>query len=360
MSDWSNPNRFQLEALHEALLFAYPRPTDLNLLLQFGLGRDYFSLAPVGESYKNALLAILLGARGDGWLQDLVQKAREEKPHSPKLSSLDRSFKMTDAEVPTALGRTLEDIVRHDANYQDLIPWVQKLEGLAWKTCRIEYPVNTAQGTGWLISPDLVITNWHVIDRAFLGGDWTPSEFVCRFDYAVTSSGTQKGLEVRLSDKWCVDSSPPSPSELGTGTGNPTDATLDYALLKLEKSVDGGQTPAGEQRGWVKVNKAQPLPKPHDIIFVVQHPEGLPVKLAPGDVAGTSNDQLRIFHTANTQKGSSGSLVVDAKLEPIALHHAGDLLYNRGKLGQPENNQAVPIGKIVARLIEKGHLTTSP
>jgi hypothetical protein len=357
MADWNNPSRFQLEALHEAILFAYPRPADLNMLLQFNLGKSYFSLAPVGDSYKNALLAILVEARGDGWLKELVQEARKDKPQSPKLLSLDRSFEMTDAEVPNAIGRTLEDIVRKEADYEDLIPWVQKLEGLARKICRIEYPINTAQGTGWLIGPDLLITNWHVVDRAFPGGDWIASEFVCRFDYAVTSLGTQKGLEVRLSDKWCVDASPPSPSELGTGTEGPTGATLDYALLRLERSVGKEQTPAGDQRGWVKVNKAQPLPQPHEIIFVVQHPEGLPVKLAPGDVDRTSDDGLRIFHTANTNSGASGSLIVNTKLEPMALHHAGDVLYNRGKIGKPEKNQAVPIGKIVARLIGNRHLS---
>jgi hypothetical protein len=107
----------------------------------------------------------------------------------------------------------------------------------------------------------------------------------------------------------------------------------------------------------VKVNKAQPLPRQHEIIFVVQHPEGLPVKLAPGDVAGISEDNLRVFHTANTKPGASGSLIVNAKAEPIALHHAGDLLYNTGKIGKPVKNQAVPIGKVVTRLIENGHLT---
>jgi hypothetical protein len=38
---------------------------------------------------------------------------------------------------------------------------------------------------------------------------------------------------------------------------------------------------------------------------------------------------------------------VDARLEPIALHHAGDLLYPRGNLGAPRRNQAVPIGLII-------------
>jgi len=356
MADWINPSSFQLEALHEALLFAYPSPADLNLLLQFKLGKNYKVIAPVGESYRNALLDILLQARGDGWLKDLVAAAQKAKPRSPKLLSLSRAFDMTEAEIPDAIGRNLEDIVREEANFQDLIPWIQRLEGLAWKTCRIEYPVNNAQGTGWLIGPDLVITNWHVVERAFPGGDWKPGEFVCRFGYAATAAGAQAGTEVRLANSWCIDSSPPSLSELGTGNEGPNGLTLDYAILKLEKSIGRASTNDGEERGWVKVNKNQPLPCAGEIIFVVQHPEGMPLKLATGDVSGIADDLLRLYHSANTKRGSSGSLVVNTKLEPIALHHAGDLLYSRGKIGKPDKNQAVPIGKIADRLIGRGIL----
>ncbi len=357
MPDWNNPNRFQLEALHEAILFAYPRPADLNLLLQFGLGKDYFQIAPVGESYKNALLTILLDARGAGWLTDFVKKAKQDKPQSPKLLCLSRNFDLVSTEIPDTLDRTLEDIVRKDSDFIDLIPWIQKLERLAWRTCRIEYPVNTAQGTGWLVGSDLLLTNWHVIEQALpIHGFWNAKEIVCRFDYAATSKGTSAGIEVSLADDWCIDASPPSPFELGIGDEGPTNQTLDYALIRLSKSIGNDQTiTTGETRGWVKISKEQPLPPQHSIIFVIQHPAGLPIKLAVGDLTGKSDDTFRIFHSANTEPGASGSIILNAKLEPIALHHAGDLLYNRGIIGTPKKNQAVPLDKILSKLIEKGH-----
>jgi len=357
MADWNSPTPFQLKALHEALLFAYPSSADLNTLLQLGFGQGYAALAPVGENYFNGLLAILLQARGAGWLKDLVQKARQDKPRSPKLLVLDRSLELTAADIPDFLGRSLEDIVRHEAQEADLIPWVRKLETYGWRTCRIEYPVNTPQGTGWLVAPDLLLTNWHVIDRALPGGDRQATEFVCRFDYAVTAGGTtQSGIEVRLAPVWCVDSSPPSTSELGTGTDAPTSETLDYALLRLARAVGNEQMSTGERRGWVEIKANQGLPRPNEIVFVIQHPEGLPVKLTAGDVKGTEANNVRIFHSANTKGGASGSVMVNAKLESIGLHHAGDVLYNRGKIGAPEQNQAIPIGCIFARLKAKGHL----
>ncbi len=356
MVDWSNPSGFQLEALHEALLFAYPTPLDLNNLLVLRLERTYAAVAPVAVDYDNALIVILQRARAEGWLQTLVEKARRHRPNSPKLRVLDRSLEITAVEVPASLGQVLEDIVRHEGQFVDLFPWIAKLEKYGWRTCRIEYPVNTAQGTGWLVGPDLLLTNWHVIDRALPGGDRQATNFVCRFDYAETAAGTQGGTEVRLAQDWCVDASPPSAFELGTGTDAPSNETLDYALVRLAKGVGNEPTAAGEMRGWVVPRADQGLPQQNEIVFVVQHPEGLPVKLAAGDVKGTSPDNFRFFHSANTKGGASGSVVVNAKLDVIGLHHAGDLLYHRGKIGTPDRNQAVPIGHIISRLQAKGHL----
>lgn len=355
MADWSDPSPFQLAALHEALLFAYPKPSDFHVFLVLKLGKTYDQLAPPGVNYRAGLLSILETARGDGWLEELVQRARQDKPKSPKLLSLEKNLDLTRVEIPQPLGRNLEDIVRGDSGFKDLIPWVQQLAGLAAMTCRIECPVNTAQGTGWLVGADRLITNWHVIDRALPGGDWNPAEVVCRFDYAVTSGGTTPGIEVRLAGDWCIDASPPSDSELGTGNDAPTGDTLDYAVLKLERPFAQESYSGGETRGWIRLKPEQPLPKPGEIIFVVQHPEGLPVKLAAGDIDSTSADGLRIFHTANTAGGASGSVVLNAGLEPIALHHAGDMRYHRGIIGTPKVNQAIPIGKIAARLIAQGH-----
>ena len=57
----------------------------------------------------------------------------------------------------------------------------------------------------------------------------------------------------------------------------------------------------------------------------------------------------RLYHNANTLPGSSGSPCLNAKLEIIGLHNAGDALYH-GVVGFPNRNQAVPIGTILAWL----------
>jgi len=357
MTNWSNPNPLQWQALHEALLFAYPAPADLNTLLVLNLGRTYAELAPAGDNYRNALTAILLQARSAGWLHDLVQAARRDKPQSPKLLLIDRSLELTTVEIPKYLSRNLDAIVREDGGFQDLMPWVEQLAALAQRTCRIECPVNTARGTGWLVGRDLLLTNWHVIADALPSGTRQSSEFVCRFDYATTSTATRPGTGVGFAQDWCLDASPPSAAELGTGQDAPNLDTLDFALIRLATPVGAEISPTGGQRGWVAVKGDEALPRAGEIVFVIQYPQGLPVKLATGDIEANAADGLRIFHSANTAPGSSGAIVVNAKLDPIGLHHAGDALYQCGKSGIPKRNQAIPIGRIVTRLKANGHLT---
>lgn len=353
--DWTSPTSFQLAALHEALLFAYPTHLDFETLLMLRLNRSYAVLAPVNATYENGLLALLVRSRAEGWLDKLVRAARQQRPQSPKLRLLERSGELTEVELPEQAG-VLEDIVRNSGEFADLMTWVKKLESLGMRTCRIENPVNTAQGTGWLVGPDLVLTNWHVIDQAILGGSWKAQDFVLRFDYAVTAAGPQGGIEQHLASAWLVDSSPPAACELGTGDGQADVETLDFALLRLAQPVGSQPGPTGEARGWATLDANRALPAERDLVFVVQHPEGLPVKLAAGDVAAVGAGSFRFFHTADTKGGSSGSVIVDARLQPVGLHHAGDAAYNRGLIGKPERNQAVPIGLIAARLKAGGHL----
>lgn len=172
MADWSDPTPFHLEALHEALLHAFPSHLDLDNLLTLKLGRSYAQLAPVHADYFSGLTALLKQARAAGWLDELVRKAVKAKPHNPRLRTLERSARLAPAHVPAALDVTLQDIVRQAMGTQDLLPWLAKLEAIGRGTCRIEHPVNTARGTGWLVGRDLLLTNWHVVAQALPGGSW--------------------------------------------------------------------------------------------------------------------------------------------------------------------------------------------
>jgi hypothetical protein len=355
MADWNNLSGFQLEALEEALLFAYPTPQLFDMFLQLKLNQRYDRLAPFGQPYDVAMLYILGRAQGGGWLHTLAEKARQDKPMSPKLLLLDRALGITRIDVPSSFGLEFQDIVRTGTGFRDLFPWIEQLDRLGRQVCRIDYlefPVGQqAVGTGWLVRPDIVLTNWHVVRRV-IAKEWKPDQLVCRFDYFVDVKGMHGGTLARLAKDWCLDWSSASSSEVGSGTEPPTSETLDYALLHLNDAIGDKAGLDGNKRSWMKINKTQAAPKEKDIVLIVQHPAGDPVKLAIGTVMGSTSNELRLLHDANTAKGSSGSPMVNIKLEPIGLHHAGDLLYD-GKIGSPQQNQAIPIGAIIDRL-EKG------
>jgi len=353
--DWTDPEPFEAKALHEALMFAYPRASDFDTFLQFNFGRSYYHLAAETANYRRGLLEVLLLARGEGWLEDIFTKARRHLPKSPKLLQLDRNLGLARPEGEQ-IGRRLEDIVRNEGHFQELMPWIDKLGKLGSQTCRIECPVNLPQGSGWLVGPDLVLTNWHVIEKILPGGPWNASDVVCRFDYVVTGAGAQPGTGVGLAENWCVDVSPASPSETGRGTQEPDADMLDYALIRLGTAVGTAPSPASPARGWVTLRGNELAPPDDAIVCVLQYPDGYPLKLSLGDVVKGPAHGFRFLHTADTRGGSSGSLVLDAACEPVGLHHAGDLNYHMGKIGKPETNQAVPIGLIADRLKARGHL----
>jgi hypothetical protein len=350
MADWQNANGLQLLMIQDALLDAFPDPDKMEMLLDLRLGQRYPQLVKGNTTYDTAIYQILSAARANNWLGSLIAAAQLTNAGNLKLRALRPLTELT-AALPPA-GRQLEDIVRIDGALADVIPWIEWLNQLRSQVCRIENPVNQASGTGWLVGPDLVMTNWHVI-RKVLAGTKKATDVACRFDYVADSAGTNPGVTVPLAASWCVDSSQASPSELGTGPEGPSGDLLDYALLRLAKPVGADEVSPGHARGWIKTPRNTPTPPVNSIVFVLQHPDGDPLKLAIGIARGDADNGTRVLHDANTLGGSSGSPCFNAKLELVALHNAGDPLYD-GVIGSPAQNQAVPIEPILAKLESHG------
>lgn len=348
MPDWTNATGMQLRIVQEALLSAFPRPDDFEMLLMLQLNQSYAQLTAGSANYRYAVFQVLVDAKAKNWLGDLVKVARRENSGNPKLKVLDPLADLTSAPAPN--GGKLEDIVRDDGGFVDVIPWVERLDKLRTQICRIECPVNSAVGTGWLVADDLLLTNWHVVRRV-LAGEKQPGDVVCRFDYATSSAGTNKGVECGLAATWCEAFSEASNVETGKGPEEATNEQLDYALLRLAQPMGAmnGANAAGGARGFVKTKRGTATPAANDVVFVLQHPQGDPLKMAIGVARGANANTTRVLHDANTESGSSGSPCFNAKLELVALHHAGDLLYD-GVIGAPTQNQAVPLEPILARL----------
>lgn len=99
-----------------------------------------------------------------------------------------------------------------------------------------------------------------------------------------------------------------------------SDTALDYALVEVLDPLPDYIKP-------VPI-KAQTQVDPLDPLMIVHHPRGLPQRLSRFRcvaVTETGQPDVILGHRCDTQHGSSGSLVVDENLIPVALHHRAGL-----------------------------------
>lgn len=230
----------------------------------------------------------------------------------------------------------------------DIRVWQDKLLRIERQVCRVEMG-GDAIGTGFLVGPDTVLTNWHVLEEAKQAGK--NDKLGCRFDYVRLPDGTvQPGQLALLAPSGEIDTSSYSKAETTEAPDNPppTNDELDYALLRLSSQV-GEQQVEGRVRGWISLPSTV-LPVPTDApILIVQHPEGSPMKLALDTqaVIGFNGNGTRVLYRTNTDPGSSGSPVFTMDWDIVALHHYGDPRWQN-----PLFNQGVPI-ELVRRRIER-------
>lgn len=232
----------------------------------------------------------------------------------------------------------------------DVRVWQDRLIKIERQVCRIEMD-GKALGTGFLVGPDTVLTNWHVFEIAKSAD--RVHQLGCRFDYVRLPNGqTDVGQLVMLSSVGGLDSSPCSVAEKSgyPDAPLPTVNELDYALLRLAAPV-GEEEIEGAPRGWITLpNSVLPLPTDAPIL-IVQHPEGTPMKLALDTqaVIGLNGNRTRLRYRTNTDPGSSGSPVFTMDWEIVALHHYGDPKWQNARF-----NQGVPIELVRRRIINSG------
>ncbi len=227
----------------------------------------------------------------------------------------------------------LERIIRDDNDFSATKAFAHAFMRRCRQVCRIEHTEHGPIGSGCLIGPDLVLTNWHVKD----GIDDAGAALI-RFDYATDGAKETVGRTCGLAARdWVVDESMPSPRELGRDEGpeEPSADLLDFALLRLNESV-GLDVANSEQRGWVTEFSSEYSLMTK--LLVLQHPQGRPMQLSMGQVTRVNDNGTRIYYSASTEPGSSGGPCFDQQMRLIAVHHAGP---------RDEDNRGVPIDLIL-------------
>jgi endonuclease G len=182
--------------------------------------------------------------------------------------------------------------------------------------CRIN--INSADGeegfgTGFLIAPQILITNHHVL----------PSIIYAEKSYA--EFNFEKGID-------------DLPLPLRVFRLDPaklfyTNEELDYSIIWVEdRSADGLNFLI--ENSYLKLNPNLGKTKEGNYVSIIQHPDGKMKKVAlrQNEVTNLSMPKF-IRYVTDTKSGSSGAPVFNDKWEVVALHHAGIPNYNKdGKI----------------------------
>lgn len=164
-------------------------------------------------------------------------------------------------------------------------------------------------GTGWLISPELLLTNHHVIAletdhlTSFDLLDSQTKTGVAWFDY-----NTYDGLHFEYTCRQLIS----------------FDVALDYALIRLDTVCKNHPSPPLSQWNYLPVYQERPALTQTSRLNIIQHPGGTTKKygIRSNHFSGTcDSDSPYVQYTTHTEAGSSGSPVFDDNWKVVAIHH---------------------------------------
>ena len=185
------------------------------------------------------------------------------------------------------------------------IAWLEHGLKASRSVCRVL--TERGLGTGFLIAPDRMMTNHHVISTKELAQN-TVIEFNYQLDFGGNASNT---VRYRLDPEVLFQTSETN--------------DLDYTVVAVKSPSSG--FPGLESWGVLRLNAdAAPIPGEH--VAIVQHPNG-----QPKQIVLTANSVLQVserflHYSTDTMPGSSGSPVFNDLWQVIAIHHAaGDIAH---------------------------------
>ena len=300
----------------------------------------------LGSNFTEIVRKVIDRANRFGWVYKLVYAARLEQPDNPVF-----------VEYAQKLGIGLRGAARFESvikasnipfNIAVLRSHLGTIEG---QVCRVDIK-GDGEGTGFLIGPGTVLTNYHVI-QSIDKKENNISDLTCLFDYKVREDGTEVYKGKRIPVDQLVTLSKYDPADL-TDTGQlPDPDNLDYAVLRLQgepgkQPIAGtakGDT-GGDARGWLKLTETPYAFAPKSPLHIVQHPDKEPMQVwfEPEAIISANTNGTRVKYNTNTKPGSSGSPCFSQNWELVALHHAGDPDW------VPTWNAGIPIPLIVQHL----------
>ncbi|HZF48472.1 MAG TPA: trypsin-like peptidase domain-containing protein [Polyangiaceae bacterium] len=334
-------------ALNDAMRSAYLNVEELRALLFIRCARNLDDVvAPAGLAVL--VPALIQKAIAEGWYHQLLKGVVADRPTNQDVIALDKMRRREIvAETPGAM---LERLTRLDLPFLDPLAYSAGLLRSARAVCQIEID-GQPQGTGFLVAPDLILTNHHVIEDllngAPAGGPPAGGDRIeLLFDRTEGGQTRRAGCAV----DWLVASSPASPLDTRppqTRAGQePGVDTLDYALLRLSERV-ADDIKDGAPRGYLKPRVNAQSFRTDAPLQILQHPNGNVLRFRHDTKAiiELNAARTRVRYRTNTDHGSSGAPCFDERWNLVALHHSGTPAFQNA-----DSNEGIPIDTVFNNL----------
>lgn len=220
--------------------------------------------------------------------------------------------------APAALPETQEAVVHRD----DLLPYTFFELGIeaARSVAKLRVPAfedgsprtigatpEVHLGTGWLLTPTLLMTNHHVVNARKEGEPLAAADDLTLQAAAVT---VQFGF----------DGDALQGEVVATQGLEASDVALDYAILRLPPS---GRPALRRKPSRIIKQQGDYVP-----VNIIQHPEGGSKKLGVRNNLVTASEGADLRYFTDTKAGSSGSPVLTDRWEVAALHRGATFAEN--------------------------------
>jgi hypothetical protein len=196
--------------LRDAILSAYPSWGDLQIMVSDQLDESLPQISAQANQ-RHVAFNLIEWARARGRLAELIEGARRSNPDNNQMFVFVQKLGLASTDAKKSI---LEKVVGQNTTFLDVAAWRAQLTRSEWRVCRVDLD-GSGNGTGFLVGPDAVLTNHHVVSSA-IDGNRNPNTITCRFDYKLAPAGDviSNGESFQLADDWLIDSLPPSPVDV--------------------------------------------------------------------------------------------------------------------------------------------------